>query len=278
MYRRVNTIEDEKKLLEEMLELQADIREQRERQRKRKSHNSEKYTKMFEPVTKSLSKLVPTPVVNLMDVDDPVPDLMDLAPVKEELEIQEPGELYKQALSEIPRKLRDDGKLGLNIDHRIGDYIYEVEGNVLKVVNNGEVKEFEITDLNLWKLLLVMNPMKIQLTLKENKQYLPFVHKYIDIVNELNLLDGYNGSRNRVKYKLIEHKGSGFLFSVQPPTIVIPSDNEGLMSELYKALAEVRAGNTSMRNLLVPLAQEANRKNILPPHLLSPDEQTWVFA
>ena len=50
------------------------------------------------------------------------------------------------------------------------------------------------------------------------------------------------------------------------------------MRALLQALAELRAGNTSMRNLVVPLAQEAKRKNILPKHLLSPDEETWVFA
>ena len=88
-------------------------------------------------------------------------------------------------------------------------------------------------------------------------------------------------------------KGSGFLFSVQPPpfmkkksknmtikpsTVVIPSDRKGLMRALVQALAELRAGNTSMRNLVVALAQEAKRKRILPVNLLSPDEETWVFA
>ena len=275
MYHRINTA-DEERVLEQMLELQAEIRAQREKQRKTKTYNSEKYSKMFEPVTKTLGKLVPTPIANLMDLETPTVG----EPKEESLMLQEPGELYKHALREVPRKLRDDGKLGLDTDdHRIGDYIYEVEGNVLQVLKNGEEKRFEITDLNLWKMLIVMNPVKIQLTVKKNKQYLPFVYEYADIVNELNLMDLYVGSKNRVKYKILKelHQG-GFLFSVQPPTIVIPSDNQGLMSELYKALAELRAGNSSMRNLLVPLAQEANRKNILPPHLLSPDEETWVFA
>ena len=48
--------------------------------------------------------------------------------------------------------------------------------------------------------------------------------------------------------------------------------------ELNKALAELRAGNDMMRNLVVPLAQEARRMNILPPDLLSPEEETWIFA
>ena len=87
-------------------------------------------------------------------------------------------------------------------------------------------------------------------------------------------------------------EGSGFLFSInkptfikkkkkkifKPSTVVIPSDNKGLMRALLVALTEFRAGNTSMRNLVVPLAKEAKRKNILPPNLLSPDEETWVYA
>ena len=48
--------------------------------------------------------------------------------------------------------------------------------------------------------------------------------------------------------------------------------------ELNKALAELRAGNTMMRNLVVPLAQEAKRMNILPSDLLLPEEETWIFA
>ena len=50
------------------------------------------------------------------------------------------------------------------------------------------------------------------------------------------------------------------------------------MRALLQALAELRAGNTSMQNFVVPLAKEAKRKKILPPNLLSPDEETWVFA
>ena len=84
----------------------------------------------------------------------------------------------------------------------------------------------------------------------------------------------------------MEKTGTGFLFSVQPPpsllkkasTVVIPSDKKGLLRELYKAVAELRAGNTSMQNLVVPLAQEAKRKRILPKGLLSKKEQNWVFS
>ena len=101
--------------------------------------------------------------------------------------------------------------------------------------------------------------------------------------------------KTRAKFKLLQDlerrtkSGSGFLFSVQPPPfskkrrikssiVVIPSDKKGLLRALYQALAELRAGNTSMQNLVVPLAQEAKSKKILPQHLLSADEKIWVFS
>ena len=80
------------------------------------------------------------------------------------------------------------------------------------------------------------------------------------------------------------HEGSGFLFTTRPPTVihpdtvVVPSDPAGLMEAIALALAEFRAGNTSMRNVVVPLAAEAKRMGILPKNLLSNDEKTWVFA
>ena len=243
---------------------------------------------MFEPVTKSIEKLLPAagaePVAGTSVEPEPVVETVKPEP-KEFLEpgeepdlkeFLEPGELYKKALSLVPRRLRDDGALGLNVEAgTIGDYVYEVEGDVLHVND----KEFEIKDLNLWKLMIVYNPSKIQLRLKDQDDYYPFVYEYADIIDELGLLDYYSGSKRRVKYEILSkmHKGSGFLFSVQPPTF-LPSDRMGILSELHKALAELRAGNTMMRNMVVPLAQEARRMNILPPNLLSPDEETWIFA
>ena len=286
MYHRINTITDEERLLEEMLQLQSQIRSQRESERKAKTYNSGKYTKIFEPVTKSIEKLLPSvdletsePIIdNLVDLkeDEPSANLIDF---KEEPEVpEEPGDLYKQALSDIPRKFRDDGMLGLNDIHQIGEYTYEVRGNTLHLSKDDDHKEFEINNLDLWKLLIVGNPSKIHLQLKEEGQYLPFVQDYVDIAKQLGLLDSYAGSHRRVKYKVLSHKGSGFLFSVQPPSVVLPSDRVGVLMELNKALAELRAGNTMMRNLVVPLAQEAKRMNILPPHLLLPEEETWIFA
>ena len=50
MYRRISRIEDEESLLEEMLALQSQIREQRERKRITGTNRAEKYSKIFEPV------------------------------------------------------------------------------------------------------------------------------------------------------------------------------------------------------------------------------------
>ena len=65
---------------------------------------------------------------------------------------------------------------------------------------------------------------------------------------------------------------------IKPSTVVIPSDRKGLLRALLQAVAELRAGNDSMRDLVVPLAQEAKRKKILPKNVLSPEEMTWVYT
>ena len=100
MYHRINTIADEERLLEEMLQLQSQIRSQREAERKTKTYNSGKYTKIFEPVTKSIEKLLPSvdlepnePIIidELVDLKEPTkatpPDLIDF---KEEPEPEGP--------------------------------------------------------------------------------------------------------------------------------------------------------------------------------------------
>jgi len=331
MYRHIARIEDEKSLLEEMLALQSQIREQRERKRIAGTGRAERYSKMFEPVTKSIEKLVPKPTVadlidvpqpgpaenhlmdvegaidlrdeplqplkpeNLMDAEDAI-DLRDevLQPLKiepkDEPDLAEPGILYRQALHDVPSRLRDDGLLGLNPDnHRLGHYEYSAEGNILKLnAYDSEDHEYEIDDIDLWKLLLVKSPTKIGLELFDvHEQVLPFVEKYRQIVTDLGLLDDFAsvpGFRLRTKYKIAKKTGkfggSGFLFTTHPPThpLLIPSDNPGLLRELYLSLAELRAGNNSMRNTVVLLAQQAKRKGILPENLLSADEETWVFA
>ena len=96
---------------------------------------------------------------------------------------------------------------------------------------------------------------------------MPAVKRYIEIANDLNLLETverYGGRyyKRLSKYQILKtaRLGKGFLFSVKPPpfstignhillkpsTVIIPSDNEGLMRELTKALAELLAVNSSM--------------------------------
>ena len=213
--------------------------------------------------------------------------------------------IYHAVLNSIHDNQLDDGVFGLNVDdHSIGDYNYRVRNDILEVYASDRILRYPIKDnINLWKLLLAKTPNGIQLRIRMGGKYMKFVEDYMKIVDELDLVNAafqnYDASSvtKRAKYKLIknmEKKGSGFMFSVRPPpfaaaaaagkhrikpsTIVIPSDKKGLLRELVKAVAELRAGNKSMRNLVVPLAQEAKRKKILPRHLLSADEKTWVFA
>ena len=59
MYHRVDSLAEQERVLKQVLDLQSQIRTKRERQRKRKSYDSKAYTKIFEPVTKSIEKLTP---------------------------------------------------------------------------------------------------------------------------------------------------------------------------------------------------------------------------
>ena len=297
MYHRALQVRKEQPLLEEMLKLQKQIRMQREKDRESDSSNRKKYTKMFEPLTESIQNLKPEPVAAtnatpLVDLEEEPKEEEKPENFLDDLEeIDEPGQLYTQALQHVPRGLRDDGMLGLDTDnHTIGDWMFEVAGNDLMCRKGAEAVSFEITDINLWCLLLVFNPKQINLsTVTSRGTVLPYIRKYAEIVNRLGLLEMYihtSRTRNRVKYKLIKNIriGKGFLFTSKPPklvhpdTVVVPSDSEGLLKALYLALSEFRAGNTSMRNVVVPLAAEAERKGVLPHNLLSNDEKTWVFA
>ena len=91
--------------------------------------------------------------------------------------------------------------------------------------------------------------------------------EFIRIVDDLDLVsiaqrDGVQ-IKNRAKFKLLPKAGHGFLFTstqpgfvsdtlVHPSVVVVPSDKQGLLRELIKSLAELRSGNTSMQNVVVP--------------------------
>ena len=329
-FHSIKTIEDQERMLKKILSLQTQIRARREKTRLTNNSQNEKYTKIFEPITRTLKNLTDIPTTttispytdgknlidfktpaNIIDVNDnnvhKTPTLIPNAEYEIKAE-DDDNDLFSEIVKSIPARERDDGVLGLDIKHhRIGDNTFTVKGNILTVHNDDNRTEttFEINDYDIWKLLLTQRP-KTLMELKTIKgDYIPAVKDYIDIVDKLNLIevaqrDHPYSFKNRSKYKLIESfsaKGSGFLFSVSPPpflrkqkkkktatqtvkpsTVVIPSDKKGLMRALLQALAELRAGNTSMRNFVVPLAKEAKRKKILPHNLLSADEETWVFA
>ena len=86
------------------------------------------------------------------------------------------------------------------------------------------------------------------------------------------------------KYKILqelEYAGNDFLFTtrpVKPDAVVVPSDKVGLLCELYTAVTELRAGNTSMQKIVVPLAAEVRRLGFSPKDLLSAEEENWVYA
>ena len=286
-------VEDEERLLESMLKVQSEIRKQREEKRRSNNWRREKFTRMFEPVTSSIARLAQVP-----QPPPPPPPVPAPEPVKDEEEedkfydtVKEPeeeSEIFRQALDEVPEAYRSDGVLGLDVTTRtIGNYAYQVKGDTLHCLSGDDEAIFQIKTLELLLLLLVKNPNRIELKLKQAKEFLPFVYDFKDIADRLQLeatgqhLPGFHA---RKKYKILrelEKAGTGFLFTHAPPTtntVVLPSDKEGLIQQLVLAVAELRAGNTSMQNLIVPLAAEAKRLGCLPKYLLSPEEETWVFA
>ena len=312
---RLQSIEDERRLLEKMLSLQDKVRVTREKERRLKSTQSSHYSKIFQPITNSLKQLAPSkPMVKLDasthtdesnddsyktddDNADDIHESNDYDDEDDEKVIKDdPDVLYIDALNSIPIRSRDDGVFGLNTETSyIGDYSFLVNGNTLHIMDNDEqFKSFVIDDYELWRLLLVKRPKDIGLKLKDMRgQDIPTLDKFIEIVQKLDLVGiaERNGIqiKNRAKYKLLPKMGHGFLFTsekpeflkdscIHPSIFLIPSDKKGLLRELVKSVAELRSGNTSMQNVVVPLAQEAKRLKILPSGLLSPKEMTWVFA
>ena len=311
---RIDSLADEKRLLKNKLNREKQIRKHREKNRRLKSAKSREYSTIFEPVTKSLDDLkgihktavaaaaVPSQSDDLMkednDIDETIRNLGVSPPL---VSAGKPGALYLQAVDSIPLKSLDDGVFGLNIHTQsIGNNNFYVDNDTLIVTNkdDGTIQTFNINDYVLWQLLLMKRPSDVGLDFKNGKKK-DMLKKYLDIVKSLDLIHDANDRgvpyRMRAKFKLFPKSmktsfGSGFLFSIRPPpfemkkrlfhpsTVVIPSDKKGLLRALLQAVTELRAGNTSMQNVVVPLAQEAKRKKILPANLLTPDEMTWIFA
>ena len=174
--------------------------------------------------------------------------------------------------------------LGLDSARKLINYRpYSVsDNNVLAVKNeDGSESRVKIEDPSVWTILLAQNPERLIHVTDDA------VERYREIMDtlgtEARIQHTHKNYRKRVKYRLLhKSEGAGFLYSVRKPPppepILIPSDKEGLLRALIQSVAELRAGNENMRNIMVPLAQEAQRRNILPAQLLSPEEMTWVYA
>ena len=355
---KVQSMRDKMKNLKDISRLQAKLSAKKELESQTKTEKSERYKKLFEPVTSSLSRLqavqlppqivaaVPPPVGRDLDEEfeggipsshdgtrsrsssggttatfRSVPSNLDEDDVdlfggeEEEVKEQRPPSLYDEALKEVPSSLWDDGLFGLNVrEGTIGSYCYNVVNDILyiyhKPITDGQLfKRYDIDDIDYWKFLIAQRPREIGLDISSKFGVpQPFLRQYRQLVQDLQLVEhakrGGGKYKNRAKYKMLQASaaaaaevvgrkrkgdsaGTGFLFSyrgprgrklVHPSTVVIPSDKAGLQRALLTALVELRSGNTSMQNIVVPLARAAKRKRILPPNLLSPGETNWIFA
>ena len=367
-YHRINSIQDETNLLKQIIDLETQVRAKREKERLTSNSESERYAKIFEPITQSMKTLhtiangsrggpssspssnngnnnnnnsstIGTEVVesNPMNEETSFTAAAAVSPNQED-EGEKDDNLYNRALNEVQKKQRDDGVYGINWKKRtIGGKEFTVKnGNILQVrINSSEQRNYKITNMNVWKLLLYQNLVNKVSTQTENGEPTPAVRQYQEIADELNLVDYAKrhlqsplAYKKRMKYKIISNRkkeeagGSGFLFSIQKPssftkvaaavaakkkrkkegngllkkvkhhhrkqlfkpsTVVIPSDKKGLLNALVKATAEMKAGNSSMRNLVVPLEQEARRRGILPINYSDAingddDNLNWIYA
>ena len=56
-FHQIKAVEDQKRMLKKILSMQTQIRAQREKDRLARNSQNEKYTKIFEPITRSLKNL-----------------------------------------------------------------------------------------------------------------------------------------------------------------------------------------------------------------------------
>ena len=315
----INSIDDETELLSKIIHLETQIRAKRERERLFRTGQNETYTRIFEPITRELKTLkqletvnqtpppaAPTPVNtpvkppsiksdpatprNLFPADeDTTPnETVETTPEPRSTPETPPSPAYSTTVGKIRAANKEDGSLGLNsTTNLVNGNPYIVEGNTLKVIQNGETKTFKIKHPLTWAMLLAKNPTKctppLTYTNSITKKYLPHVIEYRKIGHKLNFANYCESTvqgnyKVRNKYKLLKETGRGFLFSVKPPShvAIIPSDPQGVLRELQKAIAEYKAGNRSMRNIIAPLAQQAKRMKILPKNFSK--EFNWIYA
>ena len=152
-FHSIKTIEDQERMSKKILSLQNQICARREKTRLTNNSQNEKYTKIFEPITRTLKNLtdIPTPTTispytdgknlidfktpaNIIDVNDnnvhKTPTLIPNAEYEIKAE-DDDNDLFSEIVKSIPARERDDGVLGLDIKHhRIGDNTFTIKGNI----------------------------------------------------------------------------------------------------------------------------------------------------
>ena len=307
----ISSTEDEQDLLSKIIRLETQIRAQREKERLLRTGQNETYSRIFEPITRELKTIqqvealppatpLPasgapgpsTPVIPIPKTQSPRQALFSTplkTPKTPSTPDTESSADYRNALRTVKSRNREDGYLGLDSVHKLTvGRAYYVQGNTLVVApGSGHPYETRITVHNprTWVMLLAKNPASIiELRNFKTREYYPYVDEYRKIAEELGFVafverTGEIAMRNRTKFKLLED--GGFLYSLlpPPPLRVLPSDPQGVLRELQKALAEYRAGNASMRNIIGPLSAQAQRMKILPKNLKKTlSDFNWVYV
>lgn len=270
-FREVHTAQDEVQLLSEIIRLDTEVRKKKERERLTSLKRSAEYEKIFNPITRTMVKLMaPTPPAgdNLEDEVEPVGDAEDEGGEEDEVKVEvkeEPPEpsSYEMLLKKIKNNRRESGNLGLKADGTIAGHPYEVHGDTLSIKTEAGLKTFTITDPEVWRMLLLQKPHSGE---KDG------VLGWRQIMTSIPRAEP--ARTRRAKAKLLD-QGGGYLFSTLGPKLM-PRGKQPLLKALAVALAETRAGNEGMRDSVVQLAREAKRRKILPKALLSKEELLWT--
>ena len=213
-----------------------------------------------------------------------------------------PSSMYRKAYEQVEGNNHEDGLTGLSVSNgTINGKKYTINAGA-RAISIGK-KTFQIEHPETWILLLAKNPTRyIDLTNPKNNKYYPYVKEYQSIASSIDmpqfLRKNYKPQKyqKRKKWALLKDlssasassgnsssSGRGFIFSSKPPPVVrdrfLPSDPQGVLRELRKAIAEYEAGNTGMRQIITPLVAQARRMNILPKKMeKSLREFNWIYT
>ena len=118
------------------------------------------------------------------------------------------GEHYHRALKSITVNKRGDDRFGLDAQSStIGGFPYTVDGNRLSVdVGTKSNKFFDIEDPDVWKWLIIRNPVTRGLkTYKENGEPTSAFREYIRIAKALKLVERAEDAAAAKKRTLARH-------------------------------------------------------------------------